>query len=83
VVPKFGISHDPNTNNPITHNIFEFQEIWRDLKKSPKWKDKFMYIFGPPGWSHDGSTKTSKQLQEEMRKNGTFGKVVDTVPVSV
>ena len=23
---------------------------------------KLMYIFGPPGWSHDGSRKTSKQL---------------------
>ncbi|MFZ1733853.1 MAG: C-5 sterol desaturase, partial [Flavobacteriales bacterium] len=54
---------------------FEFQEIWRDMKKSPKLKDKFMYVFGPPGWSHDGSSKTSHQLQEEMRKNGTFGKL--------
>lgn len=82
MVPVFGISHDPNTNNPITHNIFEFQEIWRDMKKSPKLKDKFMYVFGPPGWSHDGSSKTSHQLQEEMRKNGTFGKLAkDAVPM--
>lgn len=66
VVPKYGISHDPGTRNPLTHNIFEFQEIWKDLKKSPKLKDKLMYIFGPPGWSHDGSSKTSKQLQEEL-----------------
>ena len=25
-----------------------------------------MYIFGPPGWSHDGSTKTVKQMQKEL-----------------
>jgi hypothetical protein len=37
------------------------------MKKSPKLKDKFMYIFGPPGWSHDGSSKTSRQLQEELK----------------
>jgi len=66
VEAKFGISHDPDTNNPITHNIFEFKEIWRDVKKSPKFKDKLMYVFGPPGWSHDGSTKTSHQLQAEL-----------------
>ncbi|HNK40113.1 MAG TPA: C-5 sterol desaturase, partial [Flavobacteriales bacterium] len=66
VVPKFGISHDPDTNNPITHNIFEFQEIWKDVKKAPGLKNKLMYIFGPPGWSHDGSSMTSKQLQAEL-----------------
>jgi hypothetical protein len=26
-----------------------------------------MYIFGPPGWSHDGSTKTARQLKEELK----------------
>ena len=26
-----------------------------------------MYIFGPPGWSHDGSSMTSKQLQNELK----------------
>ena len=65
--PKYGISHDPDTYNPITHNLFEFQEIWRDVKKSPNLWHKFMYIFGPPGWSHDGSSKTSRQLQAEMK----------------
>ena len=79
VVPKFGISHDPDTNNPITHNLFEFQEIWRDLKRSPKFKDKFMYIFGPPGWSHDGSSKTSHQLQKEL-KEAKNGKRTEAVP---
>ena len=82
VVPKFGISHDPDTNNPITHNIFEYQEIWRDMKKSPNWKDKFMYAFGPPGWSHDGSSKTSRQLQRELMESGEFGRV-EAEPVKV
>lgn len=67
VLPQFGISHDPDTYNPLTHNIFEFQEIWKDLQKSPIFEHKLMYIFGPLGWSHDGSSKTSKQLQEELR----------------
>ncbi|MBS1582616.1 MAG: sterol desaturase family protein [Bacteroidetes bacterium] len=66
VKPKFGISHDPDTHNPITHNLFEFQEIWRDVKKAPGLRNKLMYIFGPPGWSHDGSSMTSKQLQAEL-----------------
>jgi sterol desaturase/sphingolipid hydroxylase (fatty acid hydroxylase superfamily) len=68
LAPKYGISHDPDTHNPITHNLFEFQEIWRDVKKAPTLKAKLMYIFGPPGWSHDGSSKTSRQLQHELRQ---------------
>jgi sterol desaturase/sphingolipid hydroxylase (fatty acid hydroxylase superfamily) len=72
--PLFGISHDPGTDNPFTHNIFEFQEIWKDVKKAPGFKNKFMYIFGPPGWSHDGSSMTSKQLQEELAAAKAAGK---------
>ncbi|MCO5273887.1 MAG: hypothetical protein M9900_03085 [Flavobacteriales bacterium] len=30
------------------HNLFEFQEIWKDVKKAPGLKNKFMYIFAPP-----------------------------------
>jgi hypothetical protein len=33
-----------------------------------------MYIFGPPGWSHDGSSMTSKQLQEELAAAKAAGK---------
>jgi len=24
-----------------------------------------MYLFGPPGWSHDGTRKTSTQIKED------------------
>ena len=27
-----------------------------------------MYAFGPPGWSHDGSTLTVKQIRKAMAK---------------
>ncbi|HMC96657.1 MAG TPA: hypothetical protein VKG92_03330, partial [Flavobacteriales bacterium] len=53
----------------------------KDMKKSPKWKDKLMYIFGPPGWSHDGSSKTSHQLQEEL-KRAEASKPVTSRPIA-
>lgn len=74
VKAKFGISHDPGTYNPVTHNLFEFQEIWKDVKKAPGLRNKLMYIFGPPGWSHDGSSMTSKQLQAELARAKAEGK---------
>ncbi len=38
------------------------------MKKSPKWHHKFMYAFGPPGWSHDGSTMTIKEFQNKLKE---------------
>ena len=49
----------------------EWKNIITDLKKKSSFSDKFKYIFGPPGWSHDGSKKTSSQLRSELKNNST------------
>jgi len=67
--PVYGVTKGPGTYNPIIANTHEFQNIWRDLKRSKKLKHRLMYIFGPPGWSHDNSSKTARQLQRELIKN--------------
>jgi hypothetical protein len=65
-VHHYGLTKKISSPNPVNINFSEFAYIIRDLKKSPKMRDKLMYIFGPPGWSHDGSTKTAKQLRKEL-----------------
>ncbi|AOW19289.1 sterol desaturase family protein [Urechidicola croceus] len=65
---KYGVTHPPNSYNPLVILTHEFSDIWKDMKKSDKLKDKFMYVFGPPGWSHDGSTLTIKQVQDQLKK---------------
>ena len=60
---KYGILKDPGTYNPILLNTHEFASIWKDVCKVSSWKDKFKYVFYPPGWSHDNSTKTTLELQ--------------------
>ena len=62
---KYGVTHAPDSYNPLIILTHEYSDIWKDMKKSRNWRHKFMYIFGPPGWSHDGSTKTIKQVQKE------------------
>jgi hypothetical protein len=62
----YGLCKEIKDPNPININFNEFRDMFSDLKKSPKLYHKFMYIFGPPGWSHDGSTKTAKQLRREL-----------------
>ncbi|MES2514694.1 MAG: sterol desaturase family protein [Bacteroidota bacterium] len=63
----YGLTTNLENYNPITMVFHEWHAIFKDLKKQTSFKDKFMYIFGPPGWSHDGSRKTSRQLRDELR----------------
>ena len=65
----FGLTENIKTVHPIKIVFHEWINIYTDLKKASTFKAKFMYIFGPPGWSHDGSKKTARQLREEMIKN--------------
>lgn len=65
---KYGVIHSPESYNPIVILTHEFKDIWKDVKKVNKLSHKLMYIFGPPGWSHDGSTLTVKQQQALFEK---------------
>ena len=65
---KYGVIHAPNSYNPVVILTHEFKDIWKDVKKVKSLSHKLMYIFGPPGWSHDGSTLTVKQQQKLHQK---------------
>ena len=67
--PKYGVLKGPDSLNPITANTHEFSSIWSDVRKAKSWKDRFKFIFYPPGWSPDKTTKTAKQMQEELKLN--------------
>ncbi len=65
-VPHFGLTKPiDNPVHPVRIITHEWQEIGRDLGQKIPIKDKLKYLFNPPGWSHDGSRKTSKELQKE------------------
>lgn len=66
IPPRFGVIHPPKSHNPLQIVSHEYRNIWADVKKAPTIKSKLMYIFGPPGWSHDGSTQTVKQIHKAI-----------------
>ena len=75
---KYGLTQNINSNNPVTIVFHEWQQMFRDLsRKDCSFRDKLMYIFGPPGWSHDGSRKTSSQLRA-AQANSVFTSVETT-----
>lgn len=66
---KYGLTTNLKSYNPITMVFHEWKNIFEDVfKKKTSLKAKFMYVFGPPGWSHDGSRKTSAQLRQELKQ---------------
>ena len=64
---EYGVINDPNSYNPLVIVSHEYKDIWRDVKKSKNLYEAFMYVFGEPGWSPDGSTLTVKQQQAKVR----------------
>jgi sterol desaturase/sphingolipid hydroxylase (fatty acid hydroxylase superfamily) len=64
---RFGLTENIQSHRPDKVLFHEWKSMLSDLRKSSNLKAKFMYVFGPPGWSHDGSKKTSDQLRAEMK----------------
>lgn len=65
----YGLTSNLKSQHPVHLVFHEWKNIFNDLtKKNVPFKARLMYVFGPPGWSHDGSTKTSRQLREEFKK---------------
>jgi sterol desaturase/sphingolipid hydroxylase (fatty acid hydroxylase superfamily) len=67
---RYGLTKPLEKETPVTVVFHEWSSIGKDLrKKGLSLKQKWMYLFGPPGWSHDGSRLTSKQLRDEEDKS--------------
>ena len=61
---KYGLTKNLEKPNAITIVFHEWQQLWKDIRrKDISFKEKWNYVFGPPGWSHDGSRQTSEQMR--------------------
>lgn len=62
---KYGLTKPLEKETPVNLVLHEWQAIAADLRrKDITWKQKLLYLLGPPGWSHDGSRMTSEQLRK-------------------
>ena len=68
---KYGLTKPLEKETPVTLVFHEWDNMRKDLsKKGLTAKDRWKYLFGPPGWSHDGTRFTSEQLRKmENEKN--------------
>jgi sterol desaturase/sphingolipid hydroxylase (fatty acid hydroxylase superfamily) len=82
---KYGLTKPLEKETPVTIVFHEWQTILKDLfRKDISWKEKWFYLFGPPGWSHDGSRLTSTQLRDlENEDTATLSGELQEEPVVV
>jgi len=67
--PDYGRVNDFETFNPFKIFIHAYWSILKDVFGSKRsLKDRLLYIVAPPGWSHDNSRKTSKDIKREYYK---------------
>ncbi|HXL57507.1 MAG TPA: sterol desaturase family protein, partial [Chitinophagaceae bacterium] len=64
--PKYGLTKNIQSNNPFVITMYEWKNLFKDLKKAKSLYDSINYLFNAPGWSNDGSSKTARQLQAEV-----------------
>ena len=60
---RYGLTKDIHTFHLFHIGFHEWAAIFVDVRRAPSLRAKLGYIFAPPGWSHDGSSKTARELQ--------------------
>jgi sterol desaturase/sphingolipid hydroxylase (fatty acid hydroxylase superfamily) len=64
---RYGIVSQLGTFNPFRVAFHEWAGIVRDVASAKSLRDVWGYVFGPPGWSPDGSRKTSASIKAAWR----------------
>ncbi|MFM7027169.1 MAG: sterol desaturase family protein [Chakrabartia sp.] len=73
--PCYGLVHQMDTLNPLTILTHEYVGIAQDIRTPGLTLGQRMaYVFAPPGWSHDGSRRDSRDIKRaahlEQRRRG-------------
>ena len=64
--PRYGIVKNIGTFNPFKVAFHEWVAMIRDVfQPGISFGDRLRYLYMPPGWSHDGSRKTSTDLKRD------------------
>jgi len=64
--PKYGLTTNITTYNPFEIAFHEWTAMFKDIvtAKTTMFK-KILYLVKPPGWKHDGTGITTKELQRD------------------
>jgi len=66
--PNYGLTRNIGSFNPVVVAFKTWVDLFKKAFSSGSIKKGIHYFIQPPGWSHDGSTKTTKQMIEEYNQ---------------
>ncbi len=58
--PVYGIRKPIASWNPLWANFHHFVQIWQQVKSTPGWRNKLMYVFAKPSWTPEVADTTAK-----------------------
>ncbi|GAA4751912.1 sterol desaturase family protein [Flavisolibacter ginsenosidimutans] len=61
--PCYGLTKNISSFNPVVIALTTWAELFQKAKSAGSLKQKLHYFIKPPGWSHDGSSKTTRELR--------------------
>ena len=80
---RYGLVRNIGTFNPLRVATHEYVAIAKDATQPGlTLRQRLAYVFAPPGWSHDGSRMTSRQLQDAENTRRAGGRVT-TKPAGI
>lgn len=84
--PRYGIVHNLPDFNLLRAAFHEWWGIAKDVWQAPGRRARIGYMFGPPGWSHDGSRDTSDTIRDRwqavvLRRQGSANADNGTCPL--
>lgn len=63
---EYGLVQNLGTFNPLRVAFHEWIGLFRDVfQRGLTLRERFLYAFAPPGWSHDGSRDTSEKIKAD------------------
>jgi sterol desaturase/sphingolipid hydroxylase (fatty acid hydroxylase superfamily) len=65
--PTYGLTKNINTYNPLVIAFKEWADVFKSMSRAGSLKNALGYLIHPPGWSHDGSSKTVKEMRLEEK----------------
>jgi sterol desaturase/sphingolipid hydroxylase (fatty acid hydroxylase superfamily) len=66
--PVYGLTSGVEYSNPLHIAISGWTELYKRIVSSPSLAHTIKYLLKPPGWSHDGSTRTAQQMKDEYNR---------------
>ena len=59
----YGLTSNINTKHIPKVIFHEWKNLYHDIRKPVSIREKLWYVFGPPGWSHDGNRKRNSRSE--------------------